>query len=197
MSLKQVSALADVVGIEAALILSAYFGGRNLYVPPTIPPEHELVNIVGARTASLMARHMGGETHTIPLLDLQPLRNRGLTVYLATQHQIDAPWIARLLKLSERRVRQYLQEANVQRRANEITLGWQHMDEPAMANQMVRWGVPVRVVAAAMQVSEPRVREWVTPSAGRRPTRCPIQRKLPLRFKREPKRKRPKPPGTL
>ncbi|XZG69251.1 hypothetical protein ACTSKR_11365 [Chitinibacteraceae bacterium HSL-7] len=159
-NMKWVSELADVVGAEAALTVVGYFGGRTLYVPDSMPDGHLLVSLIGARPARLMARHLGGQTHSVPLLDLTHLRKRGLAVYLAAEHRLAPPWIARTLGLGVRRVQQIIDEEGL-RVPNLAPAGIAAMGDDSVARQLARAGVPVRIIAVAMGRSEARIRSWI------------------------------------
>lgn len=58
---------ADVIGEEAALRLSAHFGGRQLYVPHAPRPDSELVQVIGEECAEALAKHFGGIFYSVPL----------------------------------------------------------------------------------------------------------------------------------
>ena len=71
MSFHKVSEIAEAVGIESALVLCGYYGGRTVYVPAVIPSDHMLIDLIGMRAAVQLAHHFGGETLVIPTVDLQ------------------------------------------------------------------------------------------------------------------------------
>lgn len=60
-------AIARVIGEPAAIRLSAYFGGRQLYVPHRPRPDSELVQVLGEDLAELLAKRYGGLYHDVPL----------------------------------------------------------------------------------------------------------------------------------
>lgn len=107
MSFQKVSEIADAIGIEAALVLCGYYGGRTVYIPAVIPSDHTLVGLVGMRAAVQLARAFGDETLLIPTVDLRSQRNAGLARALA-RYQVPAGIIGLCLGISKKRVEQIL-----------------------------------------------------------------------------------------
>lgn len=60
-------AFARVIGEQAAIRLSAHFGGRQVYVPHRPRPDSELVQVLGEDLAELLARRHGGLAYDVPL----------------------------------------------------------------------------------------------------------------------------------
>jgi Mor family transcriptional regulator len=56
-----------VIGQDAAVRLSAHFGGRQLYVPHTPPAGSELVGVVGEIAARKLGRRFGGVIYMVPI----------------------------------------------------------------------------------------------------------------------------------
>lgn len=58
--------LAEVIGEDEALRLSMRFGGRQLYIPVTPPPDSEIVKTIGYDAARRLARRHGGTFCSVP-----------------------------------------------------------------------------------------------------------------------------------
>jgi hypothetical protein len=75
--------LADVVrvaGPQVALTLVAYWGGSRRYIPSRMKADHDLVKLLGAKQAQLVAKTIGGDSHAIPLMT--PALRHYLALYL-------------------------------------------------------------------------------------------------------------------
>lgn len=62
----ELRAIAELIGLPAALRLVEARGGRRLYVPAGVAPEHALVQIVGEAAAAELCRAYAGECLEIP-----------------------------------------------------------------------------------------------------------------------------------
>lgn len=95
--------LADMVGAEGALLLSAWWGGRLLAVPVRPDPRHVLARLIGVEAlAGLCAAH-GGQTLHIPRLALDAVRHAG-QVHRLSAHGLSAGAAAEFVGLTERQV---------------------------------------------------------------------------------------------
>lgn len=64
--------IGRVVGQEAALQLSAAFGGMRIYVP--VEPDASLIEAIGADGAAKLSRSWGGEQIDVPARQGKALR---------------------------------------------------------------------------------------------------------------------------
>lgn len=109
--------IADVIGRDRALFLIGNLpaaGGRSwrrvLYVPKRMPPDHPLVQLMGAEDAERLRRHFGGAI-------LQPANCgyiarawRDREVRRMAADGLPVPSIAASVGLSEYRVREILRD---------------------------------------------------------------------------------------
>lgn len=65
---------ARVIGQDAAVRLSAHFGGRQLYVPHTPQGDSELVQVVGEIAARKLGRQFGGVHFAVPVTEGKRVR---------------------------------------------------------------------------------------------------------------------------
>lgn len=77
--------LSAEIGEEAALRLSAAYGGRQLYIAHTARADSELVRLVGEIAAAKLARRFGGVFLTLPMgpgrkMRIRQLRTEGYAV---------------------------------------------------------------------------------------------------------------------
>jgi hypothetical protein len=94
--LRTTEKLADVVGLTAALLLTAWFGNRRIYVPTsTADREHLVLKVIGDEAFEALVNHHGGEYLQVPLLDLDGLKTAGL-VYRLSQKGVGADDLAEL-----------------------------------------------------------------------------------------------------
>ncbi|MBI1407318.1 MAG: hypothetical protein GC145_14485 [Caulobacter sp.] len=98
-------ALTSLLGVEAMTRLSDKFGGRRIYVPATIGPDHPLAVAAGLEAALQLVAHYAGHTLSLPITPARRQRvleldKRGFTKAL----------IAETVGLTERRVYQILAE---------------------------------------------------------------------------------------
>ena len=67
--MQQATLLDDIsatVGFTATCVLSAWFGGRKLYVPATAAPDHPLVSLIGSSALRALVRDFGPGDLKIP-----------------------------------------------------------------------------------------------------------------------------------
>lgn len=69
--------LSDGMGMAATLKLAAWRGGRRLFVPVQLPPDHELIARLGPEAALFMCERFGGVFLKVPAAagHLRALRN--------------------------------------------------------------------------------------------------------------------------
>ncbi len=72
--------LADLIGIDAVWRLVQRWGGVRLFIPVTMPPEHEIAATIGPEAAEALAGHYGGDVLELAKGDhaLRCLRNRAI-----------------------------------------------------------------------------------------------------------------------
>lgn len=76
---QQLQQVADIIGLQAALVLVKHYGGVRLYVPIQMTPEHILSRLIGFETALKLSKEFGGMDHfDIPRATgaLRVVRNR-------------------------------------------------------------------------------------------------------------------------
>lgn len=74
--------LKALLGVDAFIALAEQFGGRRLYVPQTIGPEHEITAAVGIEAAAKLCRRYSLAFIRVPLareLRARHYRSRGLS----------------------------------------------------------------------------------------------------------------------
>lgn len=103
----QVERIADQIGANAALKLTAFYGGtgRNCYVPTDPVNGHVLEKIIGPEAFKNLVAAFGGESIWLPLVDLTPLRNAG-RIWMLRESELSNAQIANLLGISKARVGQ-------------------------------------------------------------------------------------------
>lgn len=65
----QATVLDDIctsVGYTATCVLSAWFGGRKLYVPGAARPDHPLVDLIGLPALRALVRDWSGQELKVP-----------------------------------------------------------------------------------------------------------------------------------
>ncbi|MFZ6748538.1 Mor transcription activator family protein [Undibacterium sp. Ren11W] len=60
---QQLRQVADLIGLQATLVLVRHYGGVRLYVPMLMTPEHILSRLIGFETALKLASEFGGIDH--------------------------------------------------------------------------------------------------------------------------------------
>lgn len=103
-----IGGLTAVLGAESLAKLSARFGGRRIYVPATITPDHELVVVLGLKAAKALATHFAGLTLSVPMP--QHAADRRRQVIEMNAEGFTRAAIAEKVGLTERRVYQILDE---------------------------------------------------------------------------------------
>ena len=99
---KELEAIAEVVGRDAALDLAEAWGGQRIYVPRPagLGGANPLVQTLGDRLAAKVAKHFAGTTICVPLA------RRALVQRLSSQG-LPAADIAARLKMTLGTVRKY------------------------------------------------------------------------------------------
>jgi hypothetical protein len=98
--------LAECLGLERALVLTAFFSGRpTFYVPEKFHQGHLLGRVVGEDGFLALIRDFGGETVELPQANFQPEIRLGL-VYRGMKAGQTTHQIADQIGISWRRVRQ-------------------------------------------------------------------------------------------
>lgn len=64
--------VAEIAGERAALALAAEWGGREIYIPQTLPSDHRLVRLLGHAAATAIIRELGYGKLLVPLGPLPP-----------------------------------------------------------------------------------------------------------------------------
>ncbi|AEJ01260.1 Mor transcription activator domain protein [Nitrosomonas sp. Is79A3] len=72
--------ISELIGIKATLKLVAKYGGVRLYVPKTLRPDHDLVEIIGRESAEYMTDRFGGEVLEIPKATLANTALRNISI---------------------------------------------------------------------------------------------------------------------
>ncbi len=108
----QARQIADLVGLAAATVLAARYGGVRLYVPERIESDHCLVKLIGEDAAQRLARHYGGDRIEVPrCVDaFRRARNRALVRDAASMSQRE---LALKYRMTERAVRLIWRDAGL------------------------------------------------------------------------------------
>lgn len=100
-----ISNLTEAIGLEGALTLAAFAGGRTLYVPERYRPDHLLERLLGEETFLRMIAAHGGETVMFVHARMDAERRVG-AVYRGMRAGLTTKQIAAEIGISYRRVRQ-------------------------------------------------------------------------------------------
>ena len=96
--------LANIIGFSATVRLSAFFGGKNLYIPASISPGQVIVTLIGEPAARRLSDEFGREHIALPSLH-GPLREqRNSTIYYRLVAGESPRQISAAIGLTERRV---------------------------------------------------------------------------------------------
>jgi hypothetical protein len=98
--------LAQIVGFSATIRLTAYFGGRNLFVPKSVSEETVLAKVIGESAAKLLAQEYGGDVVWVPTLHLAEVDLRNARVLEQLRKGVSTDVVAANAGLSVRRVQQ-------------------------------------------------------------------------------------------
>jgi hypothetical protein len=98
--------LAQIVGFSATIRLTAYFGGRNLFVPKTVSEQTTLAKVIGESAAKLLAQEYGGDVVWVPTLRLAEIDLRSARVLEQLHDGVSTDKIAENTGLSLRRIQQ-------------------------------------------------------------------------------------------
>ena len=58
--------ISSVIGFTATCVLSAWYGGKNLYVPAKAGPDHPMCSLIGDSALRALVREFGSEVLAIP-----------------------------------------------------------------------------------------------------------------------------------
>jgi len=72
--------ISELIGMAATLKLVAKYGGVRLYVPKTLRPDHDLVEIIGRELAEEIKQRFGGEVLEIPKATLANAALRNISI---------------------------------------------------------------------------------------------------------------------
>lgn len=100
-----ISNLIEAIGIDGALTLVAFAGGRTLYVPERYRPDHLLERLLGEAVFLRLIAFVGGETLCVPQAGMDPERRLGAVLRGMRSGQTTQQ-IADQLGITFRRVRQ-------------------------------------------------------------------------------------------
>lgn len=96
--------LAENIGVPEMMMLSAWFAGRNIYVPvSTDDSNHLLQKITGQEGFARLVKNYGGQLLSVPDCDVEPLRRAGI-VHRLTLKGVSAEDIGQLCGISPRTV---------------------------------------------------------------------------------------------
>lgn len=106
-SFQQFDRLSGIVGGEAALRLTAFFGGAGnaFYIPTKTTPGHFIEKLIGRRAFAVLVDKLPGETIHVSQLRLGALKNAG-KVYSLSRKNISDTQISSLLAITPQRVNQ-------------------------------------------------------------------------------------------
>lgn len=99
--------LADAVGLQGALLLSAWCGGRQLYIPSKPFPDHILNLVLGAESFARLCTALPRETIVVPQLPLNAVKHAG-QVYRFARHGMHVRDISDVIGLTPRQVQRIL-----------------------------------------------------------------------------------------
>jgi hypothetical protein len=79
--------IARLTSVEKAIAIARQVGGREIYVPHTLPRSHQLVSLLGRYCAEIMVKRHGGSHLNIPSArtslrwaDARELRRKGKSI---------------------------------------------------------------------------------------------------------------------
>lgn len=102
--------VSEVIGPVAALRLLCFFAGRKaLYIPEKATANHLIARLVGPEKFADMVVALGGQTISIPNLDMEPVRRAGI-VLESVQRGLPYSVIALATGVSKARVCQIVKE---------------------------------------------------------------------------------------
>jgi Mor family transcriptional regulator len=101
----ELRAIADLIGLPAALRLVEARGGRRLYIPSGAAPEHALVQIVGEEAAAALCRAYAGECLEIPRAVGYATAVRNADIRQRRRQGVSQSTLAGEHRLTERQIR--------------------------------------------------------------------------------------------
>ncbi|MDO8414148.1 MAG: Mor transcription activator family protein [Gallionellaceae bacterium] len=101
--------IVDAIGMDAALVLVAHYGGIRLYVPLELKPGHPLIELLGEEAAQKLCRAFGGDEHfDIPLNTSGSRAERNRRIRERRCQGLSHSRLAREFKTTERNIRNIL-----------------------------------------------------------------------------------------
>lgn len=98
--------VAEVIGLEKAIIISRLYGGKRLFVPiGQFPASHPLNNLIGEQSLKLLCQYFGGCLLEICKPDKAILADRNRELIKDRQAGVTIPGLASKYGLTERWVR--------------------------------------------------------------------------------------------
>lgn len=100
----EISTMVGLVGISATMAIVKTYGGRRLYIPRKVQPNHQLVPLIGIDKLEALCRHYDGERLNIPKCEeaiKKYVRNREIR---AAYGPVSLSKIAARYHLTERQV---------------------------------------------------------------------------------------------
>ena len=113
--------IAMVVGIEAAQMLVAQYGGTELYIPSldNLKPDHKLVTLLGIDAAQRLCRYWSSQVLNIPLNKRAQIADRNAKI-IAQAKQGECPnKLATQFALHVRTIRKII-EKDIKDKANAV-----------------------------------------------------------------------------
>lgn len=103
--------IAELVGLDAALKLTAAHGGVRIFIPLKCPPEHAIAATVGDYVAARLSNAYGGTYLYVPGVSSILRRRRDAAIVQAYDKGKSATFLARQHGITERQVRAIIAKA--------------------------------------------------------------------------------------
>lgn len=100
--------LAEIIGLQPALLLVEKYGGAKFYVPRTVAADHSLAELLGAETARKLAAEFGGSMVWMPRYAKLLKLNRDREIRAQSKAGASGYRLALKFKLTDRHVRRIL-----------------------------------------------------------------------------------------
>ncbi|MFW2176638.1 MULTISPECIES: Mor transcription activator family protein [unclassified Moraxella] len=113
--------IAMVIGEESAQKLIGNFGGTELYVHTCdrLPPNHQLVTILGEEVAKRLCHYYGGRVLDVPLNKQAVIKNRNAEIIKLAKDGVCPNDLAKRFTLHVRTIRKII-EKDIKERANAV-----------------------------------------------------------------------------